>query len=77
MIEPVIVEPKVLVPEKVLLLASRVEEAAVIVMLAEPLNEVPLMSRAVWRMVAVPAFPVMEPVMVPATESAPREAEAE
>lgn len=42
-IEPVIVEEKVLLPEKVLLLASKVEEAAVIVMSLEPLKAVPLM----------------------------------
>lgn len=50
---------KELLPEKVLLLASKVEEAAVIVMSEEPLKEVPLMLRAVWRVVAVPALPPM------------------
>ncbi len=67
---------KVLLPEKVLLLARRVEEAAVIVMSAEPLKAVPLMFLEVWRTVAVPALPVIEPVMVPETERAPRLAEA-
>ena len=62
--EPVMVLEKVLLPEKVLLLASKVEEAAVIVMSPEPLKEVPLMFRAVWRIVAVPAFPEIEPVIV-------------
>lgn len=75
-IEPVMVLSKVLLPEKVLLLARRVEEAAVIVMSAEPLKAVPLMFLEVWRMVAVPALPVIEPVIVPETERAPRLAEA-
>jgi hypothetical protein len=38
---------------------------------------VPLILREVWRMVAVPALPDMEPVIVPATVRAPRLAEAE
>lgn len=42
-IEPVMVLEKVLLPEKVLLLARSVEEAAVMVMSAEPLKAVPLM----------------------------------
>ncbi len=42
-------------PENVLLFANSVEEAAVIVMSAEPLKEVPLMLRAVARIVAAPA----------------------
>ena len=63
-IEPVMVLLKVLLPEKVLLLARSVEEAAVIVMSADPLKEVPLMFRAFWRMVAVPALPLIEPEMV-------------
>lgn len=42
-IEPVIVLEKTLLPEKVLLLASKVDEAAVIVMSAEPLKATPLM----------------------------------
>ena len=52
------------VPEKVLLFARRVEEAAVIVMSPEPLKEVPLMFLAVWRIVALPAFPLTAPVMI-------------
>jgi hypothetical protein len=47
------------------------------VILEVPLNEVPLMVRAFWRAVAVPAFPETEPVMVLATVSAPKLAEAE
>lgn len=42
-IEPVIVLEKTLLPEKVLLLARRVDEAAVMVMSAEPLKATPLM----------------------------------
>ena len=42
-IEPVMVLPKVLLPEKLLSLARSVEEAAVIVMSADPLKAVPLM----------------------------------
>jgi hypothetical protein len=75
--EPVMVFEKVLVPLKVLLLARSVDEAAVMVMLEVPLNEVPLMVRAFWRAVAVPALPETEPVMVLATVSAPKLAEAE
>ena len=56
---------KMLAPEKVLLLASRVEEAAVMVMLAVPSKEVPLIVRAVWRAVAVEALPVRAPVTLP------------
>lgn len=63
-IEPEMVFEKVLLPEKVLLLARRVDEAAVIVMSAEPLKAVPLMFLEVSRMVAVPALPEIEPVMV-------------
>ncbi len=44
-------------------LPVRVPAAAVTVMSAEPLKEVPLMLRAVCKIVAVPALPVMEPVM--------------
>jgi hypothetical protein len=51
--------PRVRVPEKVLLSESKEEEAAVMVMLEEPLKEVPLMFLAVWRVVAVPALPPM------------------
>ena len=47
----------VLVPLQVLELARRVVEA--MVMSAEPLNETPLMSRPVARVVAVPALPPM------------------
>jgi len=53
----------VFVPENVLLFASSVDDAAVIVMSAVPLKETPLMFRAVWSAVAVPALPEMEPVM--------------
>jgi hypothetical protein len=42
LIEPVMVFPNVLLPEKVLSLARRVEEAAVMVMSADPLKAVPL-----------------------------------
>jgi hypothetical protein len=55
---------KKLVPEKVLVFARRVEDAAVTVMFAVPSKEVPLMVRGVWSAVAVPAFPEMEPEMV-------------
>jgi hypothetical protein len=58
-IEPVMVLLNVLVPEKVLLFARSVEEAAVMVMSVEPLNAVPLMLREFWRRVAVPALPPM------------------
>ena len=51
---------KVLEPEKVFELARSVEEAAVMVMSAEPLKDVPLIERAVWKIVAVAALPVME-----------------
>lgn len=63
-IEPVMVLEKVLLPEKVLLLARSVEEAAVMVMSAEPLKAVPLMFLEVCRMVAVPALPEIEPEIV-------------
>jgi hypothetical protein len=61
---PVIKELKILLPEKVLLFASRVLEAAVIVMFCEPSNAVPLMLRGVARVLAVPALPEILPVMV-------------
>jgi hypothetical protein len=61
--EPVIKEVKMLLPLKVLLLASSVLLAALIVMFALPLKATPLIVREVWRMVAVPAFPETEPVM--------------
>ena len=35
-----------------------------VVMLADPLKFVPLMERVVWRVVAVPALPEIEPVIV-------------
>ena len=57
--EPVIVEEKVLDPEKVLESARSVEEAAVIVMFPVPSKETPLMFLAVWRAVAVEALPVI------------------
>ena len=55
---------KMLLPEKVLLFERSVEEAAVMVMLAVPSKEVPLMVRGVWSWVAVPALPETAPVMV-------------
>ena len=55
---------KTSVPEKVLAFARSVEEAAVMVMLPVPSKETPLMVRGVWRAVAVPALPLMDPVMV-------------
>jgi hypothetical protein len=75
-IEPEMVFEKVLVPLKVLLLARRVEEAAVIVIFPVPSNEVPFIVRALRSAVAVPAFPVIEPVMVLATVRAPKLAAA-
>ena len=56
--------PKVWRPVQLLVSASSVEDAALMVMLDEPLNETPLMVRAVWRIVAVPALPETDPVMV-------------
>src|SRR3989344_14452 len=50
-----VVEEKVLAPLHVFSFASGVEEAAVMVMSAEPLKEVSLMLRAVARIVAAPA----------------------
>ena len=50
---------KELSPLKVLVLARRVEEAALIVMSPEPLKETPLMFLAVSNSVAVPALPPM------------------
>jgi hypothetical protein len=55
---------KVLVPLQVFAFASRVEEAAVIVMFVVPSKEVPLMVRAVWSWVAVFALPPIERVVV-------------
>ena len=64
--QPVVMVPRVeeelakeLRPVHVLVLASNVEEAAVMVMSAVPLKEVPLMFLAVSSAVAVPALPVM------------------
>ena len=51
-------------PLQVFWFASKVEDAAVMVMSAVPLNAVPLMLREFWSAVAVPALPEMEPVMV-------------
>ena len=56
---------KMLAPVKVLLLESKVEEAAVIVMSSVPLKEAPLIFLAVSRAVAVSALPVTEPVRLP------------
>ena len=50
--------PKVVLPVKVLLSPSKVDEAALMTMLAEPLKLTPLIVRAVWRTVAVPALPL-------------------
>ena len=47
-------------PENVLLFASSVDEAAVIVMSAEPLNKTLLILREVCRIVAEPALPPIE-----------------
>ena len=63
-VEEMYVFPNVLVPEKMLLLARSVEEAAKIVMSAVPLKETPLMLRPVWSWVAEPALPEIEPVIV-------------
>ena len=52
------VPEKVLLPENVFELASRVVEATT--MFAVPLKETPLIVRAVSRAVAVPAFPPIE-----------------
>ena len=42
----------------------RVEEAAKMVIGPVPSKSTPLMARAVWSLVAEPAFPEIEPVMV-------------
>ena len=55
---------KVCTPEKVLEFVRSVEEAALMVILVDPSKETPLMVRGVWRVVAVLAFPLMEPLMV-------------
>ncbi len=57
-------EEKVLDPLKRLLSARSVEDAALSVMFAVPLKETPLIVRAFWRAVAVPALPETAPVMV-------------
>ena len=54
----------VVTPENVFAFARSVEEAAVIVIAAEPSKLVPLIARGVARVVAVPALPVMLPVIV-------------
>ena len=59
-VEKVLEPENVLLPLNVLELARSVEEAAVMVMSAEPLKDVPLIERAVWKIVAVAALPVME-----------------
>ena len=51
-------------PENVLLFARRVDDAAVMVISAEPLNATPLMFRAVLSVVAVDALPVRAPMTV-------------
>ncbi len=56
--------PNVFSAEKVFASLKSVEEAAVTVMFAVPSKETPLIWRAVWSAVAVPAFPEMEPVIV-------------
>lgn len=43
--------------------AKMVEDAAVMTMLPVPSKETPLIVRAVWSLVAVPALPEMEPVI--------------
>ena len=68
---------KTLVPVNELLFASNVLDAAVIVIFCEPSNAVPLIFREVARVVAVPAFPLTEPVMVLTTVRAPKVAEVE
>ena len=65
MLSKMLAPVKVLAPEKVLLLASTVEEAAVIVMLVVPSKVVPLMVRPVCKAVAVEALPVTAPVRLP------------
>lgn len=49
--------------EKEFTSASKVDDAAVIVMLAVPLKEVPLIVRAFCKAVAVPALPVILPAI--------------
>ena len=71
-----VIKSKILIPLNKLLFARSVEEAAVIVIFCEPSNDVPLIVRAFWRSAAVPAFPVIEPVMILPTVRAPRLAAA-
>src|SRR3990167_7296784 len=60
----------VLSPVNVLLFARSVEEAAVMVIFAEPSKEVPLMLRAVARTVAAPAVKLAPvPVMLVPTKA--------
>ena len=61
---PVIVLWKIFVPLHVLLFTSSVEDAALTVMSEVPLNDTPLMRRALCSASAVPAFPETEPLMV-------------
>jgi hypothetical protein len=60
-IEPVMRLENVLLPEKVLLSARAVEEAAVIVMFCEPSKAVPLIFLGVVSVAAEPALPVTDP----------------
>ena len=62
---PLMVLLKVFVPEKVLLFARSVEDAAVTVTLAVPSKVTPFIVRPVWSAVAVEALPVSEPVRPP------------
>ena len=62
---------KVLVPLQVFEFASKVVEA--IVMSAEPLKETPLISRAFWSVVAVPALPPILRVLVETKDGVPAE----
>lgn len=48
---------------KLFVSASKVDDAAFRVILAVPLNDTPLIVRAFWRAVAVPALPVILPVI--------------
>ena len=60
---PIDVSDEAVTPE-LRVLPVRVPAAAVTVMLAVPSKEVPLIVRAFWRAVAVPALPETAPVMV-------------
>ena len=61
-LEKVVDAEKRLLPENVLLSPRSVVDATTI--FAVPLNETPLMVRAVWRAVAVPALPETDPEIV-------------